>query len=130
MRHLNPECPNADPWSDADCWCMTRTPGAEQIAAERQRQIDVEGYTSEHDAEYHRSELGIAALCYLVCALAGSLHLEDNISALPAPNEWPWDDALWKPSTDPIRNLEKAGALIAAEIDRLTLSSLPIEEGS
>jgi hypothetical protein len=25
----------------------------------------------------------------------------------------------WKPSTDPIRNLERAGALIAAEIDRL-----------
>ena len=25
----------------------------------------------------------------------------------------------WKPSADPVRNLEKAGALIAAEIDRL-----------
>ena len=25
----------------------------------------------------------------------------------------------WKPSIDPVRNLAKAGALIAAEIDRL-----------
>jgi hypothetical protein len=32
---------------------------------------------------------------------------------------WPWDEKWWKPSTNPIRNLVKAGALIAAEIDRL-----------
>jgi hypothetical protein len=32
---------------------------------------------------------------------------------------WPWDPSWWKPSPDPIRNLVKAGALIAAEIDRL-----------
>lgn len=34
-------------------------------------------------------------------------------------NDWPWEDAAWKPVDDPIRNLVKAGALIAAEIDRL-----------
>jgi hypothetical protein len=33
--------------------------------------------------------------------------------------DWPWNDDDWKPSPDPIRNLVKAGALIAAEIDRL-----------
>lgn len=32
---------------------------------------------------------------------------------------WPWDEEWWKPSEDPVRNLVKAGALIAAEIDRL-----------
>jgi len=32
---------------------------------------------------------------------------------------WPWEREAWKPSEDPIRNLVKAGALIAAEIDRL-----------
>lgn len=31
----------------------------------------------------------------------------------------PWDAEWWKPSADPIRNLEKAGALLAAGIDRL-----------
>jgi hypothetical protein len=37
------------------------------------------------------------------------------------PNDWPkeWNVDWWKPSDDPIRNLVKAGALIAAEIDRL-----------
>lgn len=29
-----------------------------------------------------------------------------------------YDQVWWKPSRDPIRDLEKAGALIAAEIDR------------
>jgi len=32
---------------------------------------------------------------------------------------WPWGSEWWKPSKDPIRDLVKAGALIAAEIDRL-----------
>jgi hypothetical protein len=37
------------------------------------------------------------------------------------PRPWPpsWSYNWWKPSDDPIRNLVKAGALIAAEIDRL-----------
>jgi hypothetical protein len=35
------------------------------------------------------------------------------------PDDWPWDWRFWKPSVDPIRDLVKAGALIAAEIDRL-----------
>jgi hypothetical protein len=37
-----------------------------------------------------------------------------------APREWPWEPESWNPSMDAVRNLEKAGALIAAEIDRLT----------
>ena len=32
---------------------------------------------------------------------------------------WPFDDEWFKPSIDPVRQLTKAGALIAAEIDRL-----------
>lgn len=33
---------------------------------------------------------------------------------------WPWDKSWWKPTPDDrIRELIKAGALIAAEIDRL-----------
>jgi len=90
--------------------------GAALIAAERQRQITVEGWTPEHDDEHSDCELTAVAKCYL-CA-NGCLHPER------APlNEifWPpkWSDEWWKPSPDPIRNLVKAGALIAAEIDRL-----------
>jgi hypothetical protein len=32
---------------------------------------------------------------------------------------WPWEQSTWKPSDDRVRQLVKAGALIAAEIDRL-----------
>lgn len=35
------------------------------------------------------------------------------------PMDWPWADDWWNPSDDPVRNLVKAGALIAAEIDRI-----------
>jgi len=45
--------------------------------------------------------------------------LEGEFWKLSPPAAWPWEWDQWKPSLDPIRNLEKAGALIAAEIDRL-----------
>jgi hypothetical protein len=90
------------------------TSGAELIAAERQRQIEVEGWTLEHDDIAHDTgALLEAARSYLWVAAPPSL-------GRPAPpTGWPWDRASWKPSVDPIRNLVKAGALIAAEIDRL-----------
>ena len=79
--------------------------GVELIAAERQRQMDVEGWTPEHDAEHDAGEILDAAICYAVPRFAVKY--------------WPWGRQWWKPSDDPIRNLVKAGALIAAEIDRL-----------
>jgi hypothetical protein len=96
--------------------------GAELITTERQRQIDVEGWTPEHDDGHEEGELAAAACCYAYQAfsplIAETTPLEDEeiINSL-----WPawWDIKWWKPSPDPIRNLVKAGALIAAEIDRL-----------
>ena len=88
------------------------TIGTELIAAERQRQIDVEGWAPEHDDEHHGQELVRAARAYLFEVLAPhqfGFH----------PQEWPWETPWWKPSPDPVRNLIKAGALVAAEIDRL-----------
>ncbi|MGH3703011.1 MAG: hypothetical protein ACRDT9_00140 [Agromyces sp.] len=32
---------------------------------------------------------------------------------------WPWADEFWKPTGDPVRDLTKAGALIAAALDSL-----------
>jgi len=34
------------------------------------------------------------------------------------PEWWPWEPRHWKPDASPTRNLVKAGALIAAAIDR------------
>lgn len=81
------------------------------IAAERQRQIEVEGYTSEHDAQ-HAGDLARAAACY---ALPSYRRVGGSV-----PAGWPWGAADWKPTPDDrVRELAKAGALIVAEIERL-----------
>lgn len=87
--------------------------GVDLIAAERKRQVEVEGWTAEHDAEHRHFELTRAALCYAEAAWSQEMGLN------PQMGEWPWDRSSWRPSDDPIHNLAKAGALIAAEIDRL-----------
>lgn len=86
------------------------TQAARDVLAERQRQISAEGWTPEHDDEHDDGSLASAAACY---AMAGAYrHYEPR-------EKWRWDDSWWKPSTDKRRNLEKAGALILAEMERL-----------
>lgn len=83
--------------------------GVEIIAAERKRQIEVEGFTAEHDRGHGGGSLAAAAACY-------ALYKRSRTDSVRL---WPWSLKWWKPSDDQIRNLAKAGALIAAEIDRL-----------
>lgn len=98
--------------------------GIERIAAERRRQVEVEGWTPEHDSEHGHRELARAAGLYvwafhIAAGYAAEGSRYDPMDALgEVPPSWPWHPDSWKPSADPIRNLEKAGALIAAEIDR------------
>jgi hypothetical protein len=97
------------------------TQGAQRITAERQRQVAKEGWTPEHDDGHDAGELAIAGMCY--AAYAGNL-LHPNTQGDgdwrdTPPEWWMWGAEWWKPSDDPARNLEKAGALMAAEIDRL-----------
>jgi hypothetical protein len=92
--------------------------GAALIAAERQRQIDRERWTPEHDDLHDDGELLRAALCY-----ATPSGLRDPIGKGRLPRSWPWEADAWKPTPDDrVRELVKAGALIAAEIDRLQRS--------
>lgn len=99
--------------------------GIERIAAERQRQITAEGWTAEgwtpeHDNAHDIAELTSAACCYAALARRQADGVIQSAAVnIGAPSAWPWEPSWWKPSDDPIRNLEKAGALIAAEIDRL-----------
>ncbi|HWK65355.1 MAG TPA: hypothetical protein VNS34_10465 [Rhizobiaceae bacterium] len=97
--------------------------GVAAIAAERQRQIDDEGLTPEHDDEHSDGELADAAGCY---AHHAGLDDASRSRADGPPVLWPWADEWWKPTTRR-RDLIKAGALIAAEIDRLV--RLEAEEG-
>lgn len=91
--------------------------GVELIAVERQRQVDDEGWTYAHDDEHQAGELAEAATCYSMAALYNTQGW--NPKRVIERISWPWEIDHWKPSDDPIRNLVKAGALIAAEIDRL-----------
>jgi hypothetical protein len=93
--------------------------GAELIAAERQRQVDSEGWTPEHDDEHIHGQLAQAALIYTQAAKRAQRGHDPFGAAIQMVVWWPWNPSRWTPSDDPIRNLVKAGALIAAEIDRL-----------
>ena len=95
-------------WLDPDDY----SPGAIAILEEREAQETREGRSPEHDDAYERKELQRAAECYLTSARLG------DIGGLEAPAHWPWDKQWWKPK-DPRADLVRAGALIAAEIDRL-----------
>ena len=92
--------------------------GVELIAAERRRQVEQERWTPEHDAEHVDAEMSDAATCY---AEHAGTQVRGGIFVRRLPAHWPfaWAAEWWKPSPDPVRNLVKAGALIAAEIDRL-----------
>jgi len=85
---------------------------------ERNRQMVIEGHTSEHDdRESEYRPLLLAAEAYMCTVL-------DPDEPLTAFEIWPWDFEDFKP-TDDRRNLVKAGALIAAEIDRLDRKEQP-----
>ncbi len=99
--------------------------GVELISEERQRQIDVEGYTRQHDSQHKTSEFIYAAIAYIESAKVGVNCVEmgntDELEIMGRKAEmrtfFPWGES-FKPSTD-IRDLVKAGALIAVAIDRL-----------
>lgn len=133
--------------------------GAELIAAERQRQVEAEGWTPEHDDGHDGEELALAAACYAMPDNA--YHGTMNNRRVEIEDAWPWnaeefkgdrDVRAWggadtrqrvfasgrRPNTQNrdaeiventmsavtlralrVRELVKAGALVAAEIDRL-----------
>jgi hypothetical protein len=106
------------------------TDGVSLIAAERKRQIEVEYWSPAHDDEWEECQLLDAALCY--AGMAGSLIMDSDKgeeARIGLVEGWPWDAEWWKPSQEPIRNLVKAGALIAAEIDRLQRLAARKEHG-
>ncbi len=91
--------------------------GVELIAAERRRQVEREGWTADRDDRlYANGDLIKAAESY--AQVAFETGILGRVLRRP-PEAWPWDEKWWKPSADPVRDLVKAGALLAAEIDRL-----------
>jgi NTP pyrophosphatase (non-canonical NTP hydrolase) len=110
--------------------------GVSIIDAERARQLGDEGFTAERDDAYIGGELSQGAACYADAASAmvrgasvdelGLLYVGFDASIT-----WPWqgdgdDEETPKLHKNPIRNLAKAGAMIAAEIDRLIRCGCPL----
>lgn len=102
--------------------------GADLIAAERERQLTGEEWTSEHDDCHVKGEMALAAAVYAMPEETRDIMIFHTPLRLWI---WPWR-GFWKPGrapyshperTDPIdqrvHELVKAGALMAAEIDRL-----------
>ena len=105
--------------------------GIELISDERQRQIDVEGYSQQHDSQHPLSDFIYAAIAYAESAKidANNESLSDS-ERIVLKNEmgrfFPWGNG-FKPSTC-LRDLVKAGALIAAAIDRLQGTSPKVSD--
>lgn len=89
--------------------------GIELIAEERQEQIEKHGWTLEHDKEH---ELGILVKVAAVLAVSHTdAYVEDEAGECSSyDNIWGLEH---KHKNDTIYRLKVAGALIAAEIDRL-----------
>lgn len=100
------------------------------IAAERQRQKDIEGWTPHHDDTHHKGELAAAAACYAFMAskddtTRGIVSISEQNPQYADPEKrliavrfWPWEWS-WFKLKDRRRDLIRAGALIVAEIERL-----------
>ncbi len=108
---------------------MEKQTGIELIAEERQRQIDKEGYTKEHDLQHDGEELAIAAcmlaspyLTYYKRDYANSFSFEVN--AIDWDLDIPMAGNVILPNNTygtkrRFKQLTQAGALIAAQIDNL-----------
>ena len=93
------------------------------VIMERNRQLDDERFSYKHDDAHTDGQIARAAAAY---ALSGSVPLKmrgsffSDVTMRIIRDIWTWEWKWWKPSTtDPRRDLVKAGALIIAEIERL-----------
>ena len=102
---------------------VERVSAIDDIAAERRRQVEAEGWTPDHDDEHGDGSLAAAAATYAFSAATA-----DRFLAHDPIGFWPWAAEWWKPST-PRRDLVKAGALIVAEIERIDRAALAQPEG-
>lgn len=90
------------------------------VLFERARQIEIEGFTPDHDDEHVRAELASAAACYAMPYFQNST----------VPAYWPWSPRWWKPSESRRRDLVKAAALMIAEIERIDRATAELDAGN
>ena len=93
----------------------TGKPPLEMIAAERQAQLAM-GYDAAHDDQHAAGELAAAAACFALgsAEVRSAAHIGESTLLWPAE----WSTEILGANTR-MRQLVVAGALIAAEIERL-----------
>lgn len=94
--------------------------GSELIAEERQRQLSL--YLPIDDQNYNNDELVRAAISYSIPSVITSKPNKGLGVFISLKREffWPWNVKGFNPSPDNrVKELVKAGALIASEIDRI-----------
>jgi hypothetical protein len=79
-----------------------------EVAAERQRQIDIEGWSEQHDDAHDSRELFAAGAAYL--------NPQNQTRKLP-PKIWPWE-AMWWKAKGYRRNFVRGMALLVAGVER------------
>lgn len=100
------------------------------ISQERDRQVDAEGWSAEHDDQHWDCDLLKAAMCYI---WSSRMHDMAPGEAMPlwTPTDpcgergsqewpvpaWPWEGKWWKPKSSR-RDLIRAAALIIAHLER------------
>lgn len=100
---------------------ITQLTGAEMIAVERDRQKSKEGWDKNHDACHNKFEMTKTAICY--AASAANIEVFQKVqygNGTMYKDPWPFDCCQDKRNKhELLKKLAIAGALIAAEIDRL-----------
>ena len=106
--------------------------GIQLITDERKRQVYEKGYNADHDLEHENGELAWAATAYAAPERIFRMNAE-----YPFPDRITFSDPfpiIWDPEHDKrrqhprIRQLAIAGALIAAEIDRIIAANKLLEK--
>lgn len=90
------------------------------IANERARQRTVEGFDDAHDDGHAAGVLANGAACYALNAaatLSGERTAGHRLVDFTIEWLWPRDRYWWKPKS-PIRDMERAGALLVGELAR------------
>lgn len=81
------------------------------IELERIRQITQKGFSVQHDSHWEAGQMAKAAICY-------AMNQRDRIKFDAIDEIWPWSPDMFEPENRKW-DLIRAGALIAAELDRI-----------
>lgn len=110
--------------------------GVSLIALERERQLD-KGYDAEHDSYEENEELAVVAGLYALDTTYAWRIIKETTADYPDEDNviktdlWPWKDMEDKRGKiDRVEQLVQAGALIAAEIDRLQAEQIKNERNN